>query len=104
MTENEDSERAMQQSKPPLEAWFVVEVDVDREHDCPLFTSIDGPFPSEKRQNASETGQRKRGNRRKRSGTAMFRTISKDGTSSRSTSEISKSTSLNAKTRSRTRS
>lgn len=31
---------------PPYEAWFVVEVDIDRDRDSPLYTSIRGPFES----------------------------------------------------------
>jgi hypothetical protein len=32
--------------KPPFEGWFVVEVDVARDRDNPLFASIRGPFPT----------------------------------------------------------
>lgn len=32
---------------PPYEAWFVIEVDIERERDRPLFASLRGPFPSE---------------------------------------------------------
>lgn len=35
--------------EPPLEAWFVVEVDVDRDRDNPLYASIRGPFPTEEK-------------------------------------------------------
>lgn len=32
--------------EPPLEAWYVVEVDVARDRDNPLYASIRGPFPT----------------------------------------------------------
>lgn len=31
---------------PPFEAFFVVEVDIERERDHTLFTSLRGPFPT----------------------------------------------------------
>lgn len=34
-------------SEPPLEGWFVIEVDVDHDRDDPLYASLIGPFSSE---------------------------------------------------------
>lgn len=31
---------------PPLEGWFVIEVDLEHDRDEPLFASVRGPFPS----------------------------------------------------------
>lgn len=33
--------------QPPLEAWFVVEVDIDWMRDNPLYVSVTGPFATE---------------------------------------------------------
>jgi len=32
---------------PPLEAWMVYEVDIDRERETPLYVHSRGPFPTE---------------------------------------------------------
>ena len=34
---------------PPYEAWFVVEADVNRDRDNPLFAGLRGPFATEER-------------------------------------------------------
>ena len=36
----------MTDDTPPFEAWFVVEVDIERDRDEPLYASISGPFGS----------------------------------------------------------
>ena len=39
-----ESEKGLSRDQPALEAWFVVEVDVDHDRDNPMFSSIRGPF------------------------------------------------------------
>lgn len=52
-------ERDSLQSEPPMIGWFVIEVDVEHDRDDPLFTSIDGPFPSEEKAK-HERGRKRR--------------------------------------------
>lgn len=44
---------------PPYEAWFVVEADVERDRDSPLFASIRGPFASREKAEHERDEQQK---------------------------------------------
>ena len=46
---NDTNAEAGRDDTPPLEAWFVVEVDIDHERENPLYTSVTGPFPTRKK-------------------------------------------------------
>jgi len=39
----------MMDEQPPHEAWFVIEVDIERDRDHTLFTHVRGPYPTEER-------------------------------------------------------
>lgn len=47
MTRSTTDENNM--DRPDFEAWFVVEVDIERGRDSPLYTSIRGPFESKEK-------------------------------------------------------
>lgn len=46
MSQRDDFESELSHDTPPFEAWFVIEVDIDRDRDEPLYSSATGPFES----------------------------------------------------------
>lgn len=55
----EEYEECVTHDKPDFEAWFVVEVDVSKDRDSPLFASIRGPFATKEKAEHERDEQRK---------------------------------------------
>lgn len=54
---SDDHGTALEQDRPPYEAWFVIEVDIERDRDNPLFTSIRGPFATKEKAEQERNAQ-----------------------------------------------
>lgn len=63
MTRDESTLATPHEDVPPFEAFYVVEVDVDRERDNSLYASIRGPFPSREKAEHERDEQQKAWNR-----------------------------------------